>query len=199
SVMVNFAISCTLYLFCSCQPESIKGHRGGCYSHCCRCILGGHFLINLHNYTVNSFLLIPQFLSWSNTVIFSVGIGGNSPFGPFNTDVTMIYDHTFVNIGNAYSPVTGVFTAPVSGVYFFTIFSLSGGEHAIRLLFYKNNEVILHIHDHRSDDTADNGGNAAFLQLQQGDTVYVRLKEGTHVYKSRTGTTFSGFLVKQNS
>uniref|UniRef100_A0AAX7T934 C1q domain-containing protein n=1 Tax=Astatotilapia calliptera TaxID=8154 RepID=A0AAX7T934_ASTCA len=123
----------------------------------------------------------------------------NSPFGPFNTDVTMIYDHTFVNIGNAYSPVTGVFTAPVSGVYFFTIFSLSGGEHAIRLLFYKNNEVILHIHDHRSDDTADNGGNAAFLQLQQGDTVYVRLKEGTHVYKSRTGTTFSGFLVKQNS
>uniref|UniRef100_A0A3P8N5U0 C1q domain-containing protein n=1 Tax=Astatotilapia calliptera TaxID=8154 RepID=A0A3P8N5U0_ASTCA len=134
-----------------------------------------------------------------NTVIFSVGIGGNSPFGPFNTDVTMIYDHTFVNIGNAYSPVTGVFTAPVSGVYFFTIFSLSGGEHAIRLLFYKNNEVILHIHDHRSDDTADNGGNAAFLQLQQGDTVYVRLKEGTHVYKSRTGTTFSGFLVKQNS
>lgn len=40
-------------------------------------------------------------------VIFSVGIGGNSPFGPFNTDVTMIYDHTFVNIGNGYSPVTG--------------------------------------------------------------------------------------------
>ncbi|XP_039868849.1 complement C1q tumor necrosis factor-related protein 3-like [Simochromis diagramma] len=134
-----------------------------------------------------------------NTAIFSAGIGGNSPFGPFNTDVTTIYNHTFVNIGNAYSPVTGVFTAPVSGVYFFTIFSLSGGEHSIRLLLYKNNEVISHIHDHRSTDTADNGGNAGFYQLQQGDTVYVRLKEGTHVYKSRTGTTFSGFLVKQNS
>lgn len=42
-----------------------------------------------------------------NTVIFSVGIGVDSPFGPFDTDVTMIYDYTFLNIGNAYSPVTG--------------------------------------------------------------------------------------------
>uniref|UniRef100_A0A3P8QLB8 C1q domain-containing protein n=1 Tax=Astatotilapia calliptera TaxID=8154 RepID=A0A3P8QLB8_ASTCA len=133
-----------------------------------------------------------------NTVIFSVGIGVDSPFGPFDTDVTMIYDYTFFNIGNAYSPVTGVFTAPVSGVYF-NIFSHSGGRHRTWLHLYKNNEVILHIHDHRSTDTADNGGNAGFYQLQQGDTVYVRLKEGTHVYKASTVTTFSGFLVKQNS
>uniref|UniRef100_A0A3P9C628 C1q domain-containing protein n=1 Tax=Maylandia zebra TaxID=106582 RepID=A0A3P9C628_9CICH len=119
-----------------------------------------------------------------NTVIFSVGIGVDSPFGPFDTDVTMIYDYTFLNIGNAYSPVTGVFTAPVSGVYF-NIFSHSGGRHRTWLHLYKNNEVILHIHDHQSTDTADNGENAAFLQLQQGDTVTV--------------TTFSGFLVKQNS
>uniref|UniRef100_A0A3Q4GZA7 C1q domain-containing protein n=1 Tax=Neolamprologus brichardi TaxID=32507 RepID=A0A3Q4GZA7_NEOBR len=108
-----------------------------------------------------------------NTVIFSVGIGVDSPFGPFDTDVTMIYDHTFVNIGNAYSPVTGIFTAPVSGVYFFTYFCHSGG-------------LILHMHGHQSADTADNGGNAVFLQLQQGDTVYVL-------------TNFSGFLVKKHN
>ncbi|XP_039456116.1 collagen alpha-2(VIII) chain-like [Oreochromis aureus] len=107
-----------------------------------------------------------------NAVIFSAGIGVNSPFGPFDTDVTMIYDKTLVNIGNAYSPVTGVFTAPVSGVYFFTIFSHSGGSHTTWLYFYKNNEEILHIHDHKSTDSADNGGNAAFLQLQQGDQVW---------------------------
>ncbi|XP_003454798.2 complement C1q-like protein 3 [Oreochromis niloticus] len=134
-----------------------------------------------------------------NAVIFSAGIGVDSPFGPFNTDITMIYDTVLVNIGNAYSPVTGIFTAPVSGVYFFTIFSHAGGRHETWLHLYKNNEVILHIHDHPSTDPADNGGNAAFLQLQQGDTVYVRLKANTHVYKARTVTTFSGFLVKQNS
>ncbi|XP_031614943.2 collagen alpha-2(VIII) chain-like [Oreochromis aureus] len=134
-----------------------------------------------------------------NTVIFSAGIGVNSPFGPFDTDVTMIYNEMLVNIGNAYSPVTGVFTAPVSGVYFFTMFCHSGGSHRTWLHLYKNNEVILHIHDHPSTDTADNGGNAAFLQLQQNDQVYVRLKANTRVYKASTVTTFSGFLVKQNS
>lgn len=49
----------------------------------------------------------PFFSLERNAVIFSAGIGVNSPFGPFDTDVTMIYDKTLVNIGNAYSPVTG--------------------------------------------------------------------------------------------
>uniref|UniRef100_A0A669F9M3 Complement C1q-like protein 3 n=1 Tax=Oreochromis niloticus TaxID=8128 RepID=A0A669F9M3_ORENI len=134
-----------------------------------------------------------------NAVIFSAGIGVDSPFGPFNTDITMIYDTVLVNIGNAYSPVTGIFTAPVSGVYFFTYFCHSGGVRKTSLHLYKNNEVILHIHDHQSADAADNGGNAVFLQLQQGDTVYVRLKANSHVYRSSTVTNFSGFLVKKTN
>lgn len=91
----------------------------------------------------------------------------------------------------------GIFTALVSGVYFFTNFCHSGGVRKTSLHLYKNNEVILHIHDHQSADTADNGGNAVFLQLQQGDTVYLRLKANTHVYRSSTLTNFSGFLVKK--
>lgn len=93
----------------------------------------------------------------------------------------------------------GIFTALVSGVYFFTYFCHSGGVRKTSLHLYKNNEVILHIHDHQSADTADNGGNAVFLQLQQGDTVYVRLKANTHVYRSSTLPNFSGFLVKKNN
>uniref|UniRef100_A0A3P8N611 C1q domain-containing protein n=1 Tax=Astatotilapia calliptera TaxID=8154 RepID=A0A3P8N611_ASTCA len=127
----------------------------------------------------------------------SAGIGGGSPLGPFNTDQTIIYERVFVNTGNAYNELTGIFTAPVSGVYFFTYFCHSGGVRKTSLHLYKNNEVILHIHDHQSADTADNGGNAVFLQLQQGDRVYVRLKANTHVYRSSTLTNFSGFLVKK--
>ncbi|XP_039465910.1 complement C1q-like protein 3 isoform X1 [Oreochromis aureus] len=128
-----------------------------------------------------------------NTVIFSAGIEGSSPLGPFNTDQTIIIS------GNAYNKLTGIFTAPVSGVYFFTYFCHSGGGSTTSLHLYKNNEVILEIHDHQSADTADNGGNAVFLQLQQGDTVYVRLKANSHVYRASTVTNFSGFLVKQNN
>ncbi|XP_003454799.1 complement C1q tumor necrosis factor-related protein 3 [Oreochromis niloticus] len=134
-----------------------------------------------------------------NMVIFSAGIGGGSPLGPFNTDQTIIYNKVFINTGNAYNELTGIFTAPVSGVYFFTYFCHSGGVRKTSLHLYKNNEVILHIHDHQSADAADNGGNAVFLQLQQGDTVYVRLKANSHVYRSSTVTNFSGFLVKKTN
>ena len=53
-------------------------------------------------------------------------------------------------------------------------------------------------HDHKSDsETADNGGNAVFLQLQQGDGLYVELAENCHVWASPYQTSFSGFLVSQ--
>uniref|UniRef100_A0A4W6F2N2 C1q domain-containing protein n=1 Tax=Lates calcarifer TaxID=8187 RepID=A0A4W6F2N2_LATCA len=131
-------------------------------------------------------------------VIFSAAAGGNGTIGPFNTDTTLIYKTVITNIGNAYSQATGVFTASVAGVYYFSIFYHAGGEHEGKLLLYKNNDLMVMTHDHKSDsDTADNGGNTVFLQLQQGDQVYVRLPANTHVWGHDHLTTFSGFLVTQ--
>uniref|UniRef100_A0A8D0CNR6 Collagen alpha-2(VIII) chain-like n=1 Tax=Sander lucioperca TaxID=283035 RepID=A0A8D0CNR6_SANLU len=131
-------------------------------------------------------------------VIFSTAAGGVSDIGPFNTDTTLIYRRVITNIGGAYSPSTGIFTAPVAGVYYFIIFYHAGGAHQGRVLLYKNNELVVLTQDHKSDsDTADNGGNAAFLQLQQRDQVYVRLAANSYVWGYDHHTTFSGFLVTQ--
>ncbi|KAI4808336.1 hypothetical protein KUCAC02_000400 [Chaenocephalus aceratus] len=133
------------------------------------------------------------------TVVFSAAIGGgDTAIGPFNTDITLVYRKVITNIGGAYSPYTGVFIAPVAGVYYFTIFFHAGWDHEAKLMLYKNNDVVVVTYDHAStSDTADNGGNAVFLQLVQGDQVYVRLGVNTHVWGSDYPTTFSGFLVTE--
>ncbi|XP_062300600.1 caprin-2-like isoform X3 [Scomber scombrus] len=130
-------------------------------------------------------------------VMFSAAAGGSGNIGPFNTDTTLIYRAVITNIGGAYSQYTGIFTAPVAGVYYFTFYHHAGGEHRAILNLYKNNQFIVRVADHPSNDHADNGGNAAFLQLQQGDQVYVLLAYNSHVWGTGNVTTFSGFLVSQ--
>ncbi|XP_067435968.1 cerebellin-1-like [Thunnus thynnus] len=131
-------------------------------------------------------------------VIFSATVGGGGHIGPFNTDTTLIYRRVLTNIGGAYSQYTGIFTAPVAGVYYFTIFFHAGGQYAAKLYLYKNNQVMVMTGDHPSKyDSTDNGGNAVFLQLQRGDMVYVRLPANSHVWGNNYHTSFSGFLVTQ--
>uniref|UniRef100_UPI0037E77645 complement C1q-like protein 4 n=1 Tax=Semicossyphus pulcher TaxID=241346 RepID=UPI0037E77645 len=131
-------------------------------------------------------------------VIFSTVVGVDGTIGPFNTDITLIFRRVITNIGKAYNRATGIFTAPVSGVYYFTIFFHAGGEHEAKLLLFKNSELMVMTHDHKSDtETADNGGNAVFMELQRGDHVYVRLPANSIIWGYDHHTTFSGFLVTQ--
>ncbi|XP_076581346.1 complement C1q tumor necrosis factor-related protein 3-like [Chaetodon auriga] len=129
-------------------------------------------------------------------IVFSAAIGGDGNIGPFNTDTTLVYRAVKTNIGNAYSKITGIFTAPVEGMYYFTFFYHARGAHPAVLILMRNNHGVVMTGDHStSSDGADNGGNAAFLQLQRGDHVYVRLFADTHVWRNGFITTFSGFLV----
>ncbi|KAM4612133.1 complement C1q tumor necrosis factor-related protein 3-like [Polymixia lowei] len=129
-------------------------------------------------------------------VVFSAAAGGSGAIGPFNTDTTFIYKTVHINIGNAYNNLTGVFTAPVAGSYFFIFFYHAGVS---ALFLYKNDKRIATTSDHRTTaDTADNGGNGVALQLTQGDQVYVRMGADTQVWGDEFGhTTFSGFLLSE--
>ncbi|XP_062300623.1 caprin-2-like [Scomber scombrus] len=131
-------------------------------------------------------------------VIFSAAADGSGHIGPFNTHTTLIYKTVMINTGSAYNQFTGIFTAPVTGVYYFIFFYHAGGNNPTDLSLFKNNELVSMAYDHRTEhDGADNGGNAVFLQLQQGDQVFVRLGENTHIWAHTHITTFSGFLLSQ--
>ena len=91
---------------------------------------------------------------------------------------------------------TGIFTAPVTGVYHFTFFYHAGGQHASVLTLFKNREMVAIASDHQTgSDGADNGGNAVVLQLQQGDQVYVSMRANSHIWAADYHTSFSGFLL----
>ncbi|XP_034566187.1 complement C1q tumor necrosis factor-related protein 3-like [Notolabrus celidotus] len=128
------------------------------------------------------------------------GLGrGGAAIGPYNWDTTLVFRRVISNMGNGYNVGTGVFTAPVAGNYYFYISHHAGGEHRASLTLIKNNELIVQTYDHASTaDTADNGSNAAVLQLVRGDRVYVRLGANTHVWGGSLITTFSGFLLGKN-
>ncbi|XP_073330702.1 complement C1q-like protein 4 isoform X2 [Pagrus major] len=132
--------------------------------------------------------------SGKTKVAFSAVLEKGGAYGPFNTDKTLVYNKVFTNIGDAYSSCTGIFTAPVAGVYHFTLFYHAGGNQQSILWLYKNSEMIVRTSDHKSA-SADNGGNAVVLQLQKGDQVYVRMEANCHVWAAENNTTFSGFQL----
>ncbi|XP_034565808.1 complement C1q-like protein 2 [Notolabrus celidotus] len=135
----------------------------------------------------------------TTSVAFAATSGGGregAAIGPFGTDRTLVFRRVLSNLGNGYNSETGVFTAPVAGTYYFFMSHHAGGQHIVSLTLIRNSDAIVQTYDHASTaDTADNGSNAAVLQLQQGDLVYVRLDANTHVWGNDLVTTFSGFLL----
>uniref|UniRef100_A0A3Q4GZD7 C1q domain-containing protein n=1 Tax=Neolamprologus brichardi TaxID=32507 RepID=A0A3Q4GZD7_NEOBR len=128
-------------------------------------------------------------------VIFSAAGGrGDISIGPFNTETTLAFKRVITNIGDAYNKYTGVFIAPVAGIYYFSIFYHSGRNGTLKL--YMNNHLIAMTHHYQPEQRGSkNGGNAVFLQMQTGDQVYVCLGPNSQVWGSNYHTTFSGYLV----
>ncbi|XDV25801.1 hypothetical protein PO909_029656 [Leuciscus waleckii] len=131
-------------------------------------------------------------------IAFSAGLmksdSGNY-IGPFTTEITLTYRNVFTNIGNAYNPVTGVFTAPLKGAYMFRISVIGVGPTPASAAIYKNGEHVVIAYAYQAKDHL-NSSNGVVLILEVGDVVYVRLWSGSRIYDSNNNhNTFSGFLL----
>ncbi|KAK1886642.1 Complement C1q-like protein 2 [Dissostichus eleginoides] len=127
-------------------------------------------------------------------VAFSAGLTDSGAVGPFTTDTTLKYIKVFTNIGQAYSPTTGIFTAPVRGVYYFrfNIWETHSAYTGVEL--FHNYKRKIKIHGYNDGTGYITTSNAVVLQLEKGDVVYILLPANVSVYDdSYNRIIFSGF------
>uniref|UniRef100_A0A8C6T4D9 C1q domain-containing protein n=1 Tax=Neogobius melanostomus TaxID=47308 RepID=A0A8C6T4D9_9GOBI len=131
-------------------------------------------------------------------VAFSASLlaSGSGHTGPFNTHTTLVFRGVVSNIGNAYNPHTGIFTAPVRGAYHFEFYFVAyGGSHSSAVGLVKNGEHIFIAGQHQTNGWGTSA-NGVTLLLEAGDVVFLRLWQGYVIYDDESHhSTFSGHLL----
>ncbi|XP_070782381.1 complement C1q tumor necrosis factor-related protein 3-like [Enoplosus armatus] len=113
--------------------------------------------------------------------------------GPFNTDTTLLFKKVTTNIGNAYNPLTGIFTPPMKGLYYIRFTGCVGDSGSLNAALRKNGLSMFAIYDTRG--THGCGSNGMTLVLEKGDLLWVTLWTQQSIFDQTRLSTFSGFLV----
>ncbi|XP_040029027.2 cerebellin-1 [Gasterosteus aculeatus] len=132
----------------------------------------------------------------STQMAFSAALG--TSIGPFGQDTPVKYQRILSNIGSGYNPATGIFTAMARGMYYFsyTMYNNDGGQPNSVVSLMMNSQKMVSTWGTVAKDTQDSATNAAVVQLEAGDSVYVQLYANRAVFDdSYYYNTFSGFLL----
>ncbi|XP_071357988.1 cerebellin-1-like [Trachinotus anak] len=132
----------------------------------------------------------------ASKMAFTAALG--SSVGPFEQDMPLKYQRILSNIGSGYNPATGIFTAMTRGLYYFTytMYNNNSGQPNSVMSLMMNSQRVVSTWDTAGDDSQDSATNAAVVQLEAGDSVFVKLYANRVLYDDGYYyNTFSGFLL----
>ncbi|KAL2083539.1 hypothetical protein ACEWY4_021312 [Coilia grayii] len=122
---------------------------------------------------------------------------GAVTIGPSKEKIAVTYENVITNVGGAYNPETGIFTAPVKGVYFFTVtaFGEGHGHVGTGVCLHRNDEHTV-VAWSRQPDQKVSTTNSASLLLENSDNVCVKLWPNSWLFDNDSNlSTFSGHLL----
>uniref|UniRef100_A0A674AJN2 Cerebellin-2-like n=1 Tax=Salmo trutta TaxID=8032 RepID=A0A674AJN2_SALTR len=106
--------------------------------------------------------------------------------GPFDENTTVVYKKVITNIGEAYNPDTGVFTAPVGGAYYFTFTCNVGNSGKANAALLKNGVKMVAVYETANPKSG--------IYHVEGDKVNVVLWSGSSMFDNSRINMFSGYL-----
>lgn len=109
-----------------------------------------------------------------------------------------MYRKEYVNQGNAFDTRTGIFKAPVSGVYQFFFSTQNGGNGATDLWLVVNNYSVAMSHSNVQGNSSVGNLSTYMTTLRKGATVYVSHNRGRSWASSASNTiVFGGSLLME--
>ena len=113
---------------------------------------------------------------------------------------TIVYDSVVTNVGGSYNSQTGIFTAPVSGVYVFNFAEMIDPGHNEYLELMKDGIHVMWNYGHAVGAShLASSSRTATVEVNKGGQVWVRTQNnqnhGSGNIHGNSFTTFSGWVV----
>lgn len=131
-----------------------------------------------------------------NPIVFSAFKTSNEYF--YTGDYLNNYNGFLTNYGNSFNLTSGIFTSPRKGVFEFSAATYHGNQGSDNLIVEKNNIQVLAFHANAETGNG-NDDTLSFtwiMELQQGDTVRLKVTKGTFRAASNANWTFNGKFIR---